>query len=73
MNMYKAMMKNQTTFFSFPNHALEFFKGRFELTTNEHGLYVLKLDGDFIASFKPEEKEDAILYYTNRQISREIA
>lgn len=71
--MYKTMLKNQTTFFSFSDDALGFFKGRFHVSTNANGLYVLKLDDKFVASFKPEEKEDAILYYANRQIMRESA
>lgn len=71
--MYKTMLKNQTTFFTFSDDALAFFKGRFHVSTNDHGLYVLNLDGGFVASFKPEEKDDAILYYANRQIMRENA
>lgn len=71
--MYKTMLKNQTTFFTFVEDALAFFKGRFQLTTNDHGLYVLNLDDKFVASFKAEDKEDAILYYANRQIMRENA
>ena len=71
--MYKTMLKNQNTFFSFAEDAITFFKGRVHVSTNYHGLYVLKLDGKFIASFKAEEKDDAILYYANRQVMRENA
>lgn len=69
--MYKTMLKNQTTFFTFAADALAFFKGRFHVSTNDHGLHVLKLDDKVVASFKPEEKDDAILYYANRQVMRE--
>lgn len=71
--MYKTMLKHQTTFFTFSDDALAFFKCRFHVSTNDHGLYVLNLDGKFVASFKPEEKDDAILYYANRQVMRENA
>ena len=66
--MYKAMMKSQNTFFSCADDALSFFTGRIVLSVNTHGLPFLKLDGQFLASFKETEQEDAILFYANRQI-----
>jgi hypothetical protein len=66
--MYKAMMKNQNSFFSSADDALSFFTGRMELSVNMFGLPFLKMDGQFLASLKESEKEDAILFYANRQI-----
>ena len=59
-------------FFAFADDALKFFSDRFKVSENSHGLFVLKIDDMFVSSFKKEEREDAILYYANREVNRTL-
>lgn len=66
--MYNILRKNQNTYFSSAEDVLEWFTKSFELIKNEStGLWILKIGGQFKASFTEEQKEDAVLFYGNQQ------
>lgn len=71
--MYKTFRKFQHSFFYSSEDVLKHFSKRFELSTNQHGLFVLKVDGKFVASFYPHQKEDAILYYGDLEVFRTLS
>lgn len=72
MSHWKLANKSQHTFFAFADDALKFFSGRFNVSENEHGLLVLKVDAKFVSSFLKEDREDAILFYANRYVNRAL-
>lgn len=70
--MYQTMQKHQNTYFSSAEDVLSFCK-EIQVLQNKHGLYYLTIEGSFKASFKEEEKNDAILFYGNQLIQRRLS
>ena len=71
MNMYQTMQKHQNSYFSSAEDVLAFCK-EIEVKQNNQGLYYLTIKGSFKASFKKEEKNDAILFYGNQLVQRRL-
>lgn len=72
MNMYQTMQKHQNTYFSSAEEVLSFCK-EIQVLQNSAGLYYLTIEGSFKASFKENEKKDAILFYGNQLIQRRLS
>lgn len=70
--MYKTMQKHQNTYFTSAEEVLSFCK-EIQVLQNRHGLYYLTIEGSFKASFKEDEKNDAILFYGNQLIQRRLS
>ena len=69
--MYDILRKNQNTYFSSAEDVLKWYSKSFALFKNEStGLWILKIDGLFKASFAEEEKEDAVLFFGNQRCHR---
>lgn len=68
--MYKNLRKSQHSFFSSVKDVLMYYPS-FSVEENRHGLMVLKIDGNFLASVTPSELEDAVMYFGNRQVIRD--
>lgn len=68
--MYKSLRKSQHAFFSSAKDVLTYYPC-FSIEENTHGLMVLKINGNFVASVNHGEMEDAVIYYGNRQVIRD--
>ena len=68
--MYKNLRKSQHGFFSSAKDVLKYYPS-FSIEENKHGLMVLKIDGNFVASVNRSELEDAVIYFGNRQVIRD--
>lgn len=71
MNMYQIFRKHQNGFFSFSADVLKFHK-QITVEKNLHGLYVLKINDKFQASFPENQYEDAVIYFGNKITSNNL-
>lgn len=69
--MYKLMRKSQNGFYSTAADVLKHQKS-FKVYSNSKGLYVLEDEKGFRASFRPNEYEDAIIFYGNQKVQRDL-
>lgn len=69
--MYKLMRKSQNGFYSTAADVLK-HQPDFVVYSNAKGLYVLEIEGKFKASFHPNEYEDAIIFYGNQKVQRDL-